>query len=237
MASLIDLLRYKKEFIVRDPRTGAEIKKIWLRILGDMDMNQAYKAARLASSAKRAALRDPETDDYKDEVLGLSALSREDLTDIIRAARLTNVANEALSSVVRPEGPTIEEVAADPDAPSLEELEKLDHLDDDIEKQYQIALDEYIKTRTLEVTALLAGMSDEEILKTAQESVSVVVPFGVFMTELGAQKALYGTFQDKDCKIREFQSTEEFFQLPKSVQEFITQSMDSLEISSSEIKN
>ena len=237
MATLLDLLRYKKEVQVVDPRTNQVVKTVWVRVLGDMDSTNAYKKARLASAAKRAALRDPESDDYKDEVEGLITLPEENLKDIIKAARLSNVASEALSSVTRPDLPELDSVSVDPDAPSLEEIEKLDSLEVATEKSYSDEIDAYINARTAEVESLINALSHEDLVATAQADISTIVPFGVFLLELGAYKAFYGTFQDKDCKVREFSSIEDYYQLPKSIQDSLLNALESLEISGAEIKN
>jgi hypothetical protein len=164
-------------------------------------------------------------------------LSVEDKKEIIKTARLSNIIAEALSATTRPELPKLEEVAIDPDAASLEELEKFDAEELKIEKEYQSKVDEYIKLRTDEVEMSLADLSLEELNKQVMYEVSVLVPFALFMTELNVYKAFYGTFQDKECKIREFTEVDDFRQLPKSIQDYLIAEIDSLEIRGSDIKN
>jgi hypothetical protein len=237
MASLVDLLRYKKELEINDPNTGKPIKKIWIRVLGDLDLQNSYKAARLASAAKREALRDPETEDYKDEVLGVIDLSYEEQIDIIKTAKLSNIISEAAVAVIRPELPELPEVAVEPDAASLEDLEKLDSEEIKVEKDYSSKIDEYIRLRTEELDVKLRELSPEELVKEAKSQVSVLVPFSIFMTELNAQKAFYGTFQDSACKIREFDTLNDFKQLPKEIQETLVIAINQLEVSGADIKN
>jgi hypothetical protein len=237
MVSLVDLFRYKKEIMITDPVTGRDVKKIWVRVLGDMDLNKAYKAARLASAAKRDALRNPETEDYKDEVLGVVELSPEEKREVIKTARLSNIISEAISATIRPELPKLEEVAVDPDAATLEELENLDKEEIKVEKEYQSKIDEYVTLRTQEIDIQLQSLSVEELDKQAMQEVSVLVPFALFMTELNVNKALYGTFQDKDCKTKEFETADDFRQLPKAIQDLIIDEINNLEIHGSEIKN
>jgi len=237
MASLVDLLRYKKEIEIIDPRTDKVIKKVWIRVLGDLDLQKAYKASRLSSSSKRAALRDPESEDYKDEVLGVADLSTEEQMDVIKTAKLSNIVSEATLAVIRPDLPELDEVAVEPDAASLEELEKLDTEEVKVEKDYQIKIDEYIELRTQELTIQLNLLTKEELQKEAMEQVSVLVPFSIFMSELNVQKVFYGTFQDQACKLREFETLDDVKQLPKNIQEDIAMAISQLEISGAEIKN
>jgi len=237
MASLADLLRYKKEISILAPDTTRVVKKIWIRVLGDLDLTISYKAARLASSAKRAALRDIESDDYKDEVLGVSDLSPQEQRDVIKTSRLSNIISEAMVAIERPELPKLEEVSIEPDAATLEELEIFDATEKKIDDGYQKKIEEYIQLKTDELEQQLLLLSAEELVIESQKEVSNLVPFSIFMTELNAQKAFYGTFQDQACKMREFESIEDFRQLPKSVQEQIIYEINTLEISGADIKN
>jgi hypothetical protein len=237
MASLVDLLRYKKELEISDPNTNKVIKKIWIRVLGDLDLQASYKASRIVSATKRAALRNPESDDYKDEVLGILELSREEQMDVIKTARLSNIISEATVAVIRPDLPELEDVAITPDAASLEELEDLDKEETVIEKDYTTKIDEYVRLRTDELDLRLQGLTKEELEKEAMEQVSVLVPFSIFMSELNVQKAFYGTFQDAACKVREFDTADDFRQLPSKIQDYIVAAINLLEVSGADIKN
>lgn len=237
MESLADLLRYKDEIEIVDPRTEKVVSKVWIRVLGDLDLTAAYKAARIASAEKRAALRNPETDDYKDEVVGVVDLSAEEQKNLIMSSRLAAIVSEAQMAVVRPELPKLEEVAVEPDAASLEELEKLDQEESSVEEEYQAKIDEYINNRTEVLSAELDLLSPEVLLEEARKEVSNILPFALFMTELNAHKVLLGTYTDKACTRRAFATLEEFKQLPKPVQDHLVNEMNRLEISGPQIKN
>ena len=237
MASLTDLFLYKKEVEILNPLTQKPIKKVWVRILGDYDLNQAYKLSRIASANKRKALRDPESDDYKDEVLGVVDIPPEDQMDLIKTARTSNFISEAQSTIERPSLPELNEVAIDPDAVNLEELEKLDKAENETEKKYKEKLQEYVDAKVLELTKTLETLSKEELLKMAQLEVSNVIPFSVFMEELSNYKILFGTFQDKSCKVREFIDKEDYQNLPRPVKDQLIKAIAELEVSGEELKN
>jgi hypothetical protein len=237
MANLADLLRYKEEIEIRDPRTDKLITTVWIRVLGDLDLTIAYKAARIASAEKRLALRDPESVDYKDEVLGVVDLTDEEKIDIIKTSRLSSIVAEATIAVTRPELPRLNEVAVEPDAATLEELEKLDKVEVDVEAEYQKKIDEYITLRTEELGAQLLLLTPEELLHEAKIEVSNLVPFSLFIQELNAQKIFLGTYEDKECTKKAFEKIEDFKQLPKPVQDDLISAMNNLEISGPVIKN
>ena len=237
MVSLSDLFLYKKEVEILNPATSKPVKKVWVRVLGDYDLNQAYKASRIASANKRKALRDPESDDFKDEVIGIAELPRETQTELVRTARVNNFISEAQSAVERPELPELEEIAVDPDAANLEDLEKLDSAENKTEKLYKEKLQEYVDAKTSELTKTLEALSDEELLKLAQFEISNVIPFSVFMEELSTYKAVFGTFQDKACKIREFTDKGDYQNLPKLIKDQLISAIAELELSGEDIKN
>jgi hypothetical protein len=237
MASLIDLLLYKKEVELINPVNNKPIKKVWVRVLGDFDLTRAYKVARIASSKKRLALRDPNTEDYQDEVISVKDLTREEKEDIIKTAKTTAFIAEGQSSVEREDLPKIEEVAIDPDAAGLEDLETLDKREKEIDESYRKRLQEYIETRLKELNASLEAKTEDEITDMAMYEISNVMPFSIFMNELAEQKILLGTFRDKSCKEKEFDSVEDIKNLPKLIKDQLTEAISALEVSYDEIKN
>lgn len=237
MASLIDLLLYKKEVEIINPINKKPIKKVWVRVLGDFDLNKAYKASRVASNKKRLALRDSTSEDYQDEVMGVADLTREEKEDLVRTARMSIFVSEAQVAVKRPDLPELEEVAVDPDAASLEELENLDKTENKVEDEYQKKLQEYVTDKVNELNAELKEMSDEKLLEVASFEISNVVPFSVFVSELNDQKIFYGTFKDKYCKDREFDNLMDVKNLPREIKDILVETISNLEIGYDEIKN
>ena len=237
MVSLIDLLLYKKEVELVNPLNNKPIKKVWVRVLGDYDLNKAYKVARIASSKKRIALRDPNTEDYQDEVVSVQDLTREEKEDIIKTAKTTTFIAEGQSNIQREDLPKIEEVAVDPDAAGLEDLEILDKREKEIDESYRKRLQEYIETRIKDLEASLKDKTEEEITSMAMYEISNVMPFSIFMTELSEQKLLLGTFKDKTCKEKEFDSLEDIKNLPKAIKDQLLEAIATLEVSYDEIKN
>ena len=56
MASLKDLLKYKSEVEIKAPTTDKVLAKVWVRTIGDDDLNTSFKLARIASSNRRKKL-------------------------------------------------------------------------------------------------------------------------------------------------------------------------------------
>lgn len=236
MASLKDLLKYKEKVEIKN-QSGKTLKSVWIRLLGDEDLTRAYKLARVASTDKRAALTNPDTIDFKDEVAILGDFPRQDLIDVIKQSNQNKFTSEAFVKVNREEAIKLEDIAVEPDAPTLEEQELMDKKIQDQEDAYQKKIDEYVELRLSELAASLESKSDEEVLKMAQKEYSNILPLQTFMSELSAQKVFLGTFQDEACKTQEFESVHDFKNAHPYVKEQLVNAYNSLEISPDDIKN
>lgn len=236
MASLVDLLKWKKSVSLKDAKEK-EVATVWVRVLGDFDIQQAYKISRAASNKKRLALRNPETVDYLDEVLPVEEFSREDKCEIIRTARRTTFTSEALVKVEREELPKIEEVAKEPDAASLEDQEELDKLIDKQNAEYSKALEEFVEDRIGVLNKELEAKTDEELTTLAVQEISNVIPYSIFMDELNNQKLFRGTYQDEGCKERVFKDIEEVYNLHPLIKTQLIAAFSDLEMTPDEVKN
>lgn len=236
MGSLSDLFKYKKEIEIKDPDTDEVIQKVWIRVLGDDDLKEAYKWARVASSQKRANLRDVNSIEHKDEIAQLDGVPQENLVSIILAARETDIANEASVVVIREDLPKLEDITSRPDAPSLEDQERLDRLTEEIETQYQAKIQDYIDTKLAEAGAKLMELPLEEVLVLAKSDLANIQALEAFVNELNDQKAYRGTYDDKPCKIRSFDSIEDFKGAHSLLKLQIITEYNKLEMGSDEVK-
>lgn len=234
--SIKELFTYKKEVILRD-RNDKEVAKCWVRLLGESDLNRAFKMARIESTRKRASYRDTSTDDYKDEIEPISDLSRDELITMILGARKNKFTSESFVKINRDELPKIEEVAIEPDAPDLEEQETLDKKLREQADNYNLRVDEYVNTRLTESRAELDAKSDEEILAEAKLEMSNILPLQAFYVALTAYKAYLGSYTDKNCTNRIFSSIEDFDSADSLLKNQLSDAYNELEIGADDIKN
>lgn len=233
--SIKDLFTYKKEVVVEN-REGQKAS-IWVRLLGEFDLNESYKLSRIASTNKRVVLRNSESTEYADEIFPLAELTREELTSMILGARRNRITAEAFVKVDREELPKIEEIAIEPDAPSLEEQEILDQKSAQQVLDYEEKIDNYTETRLREESSLLVDKTDAEIIKSAQDEMVNILPLQSFFAELSAQKGYRGAYSDKECRQRVFSSVDEFKNADNSLRKQITDAYNALEVGSDDIKN
>src|ERR1041384_4734270 len=110
MGTLSQLMRWKTDLTLKKP-DGTDLKKVYIRIIGDHDLQDAYKLARVASTEKRARVKDVDSIDFKDEILSWKEATEEECKALIRAARENSWSTQALSVVVRPDEAKMSEVA------------------------------------------------------------------------------------------------------------------------------
>jgi len=236
MGSLSDLFKYKKQIDIIDPDTGEVVQKPWVRVLGDDDLKEAYRWSRIASSEKRAKLRDIGSVEYRDEIAQLDGVPKENLIAIILAAREQEFSNEANITVVRKDLPKLEDITERPDAPSLEDQEKLDRLSAEIDAEYTTEIQEYINTKLEEVGNILLDKPDDEVISLAKSDLANIQALDAFVSELNDQKGYRGTYDDKECRNHSFDSVEEFKSSSSLLKSQIISAYLELEMGSDKVK-
>lgn len=237
-ATLDDLFKYKEAVEIKNPRTGKVAKRIWVRILGDEDMKEAFRFARIVSAETRAKLRDRNSNEYKDEIEStLSEWPRESLEELILSYRENTFANEAPTIVTREDLPELEEISVNPDAPSLEEQERLDKAIDEQNEAYKKSIEEYVQTKIAETKVELSKLDDKEVLEIASREYANIESLRVFAEELGIQQGFRGSYTDEACKNRAFSDIESFRNSHTSVKHQIIEAYRAIEMDTEDIKN
>lgn len=237
MARLADLLKYKEEITIVHPKTQKPLQTVWIKVLGDEDIKESYRYARIASAAMRKLLKDPTSAEYKDEILTAEEQDEDDLKQLILASRENDFLRESVAAVAREELPKMEEVAVEPDAPSLEEQETLDEATDKIEQEYMKKIDDYVATKKTELQQQIDNMTHDELVETAKVELQKIRALQRFSDELNEQRGFRATFKDKECKKREFADVEEFRNAHSAIKQQIWDAYDKLELSPEDLKN
>jgi len=236
MGKISKLLKWGHKVTLRDANSKV-LMDVWIRILDDDNLEEAYLDARLASAEYRAELRDPKSKKHQDDIAKIEKASREECMSLIKAAKGGNLTAEAFSNVVRPDLPTIAEIAIDPDAPTLEEQEKLDTAISKINDEYAKAIDEYVDTKSAEIDEAMAHMTDEELREAAKSSTIDLLVLTLFIKRVLDEKVWRGTFEDQKYKIPGFESYEDFLSTDSGIKDQLREAYNDLEMSPEEIKN
>jgi hypothetical protein len=212
---IADLLKWRTTVILLDQEDKPILDddknpiNVYLRVIGDDDLEASHRAARLHSATIRKQLQDKTSDLYKDRVEPIMEASREDCESIVSQYRASNLESEARANVTRPDAVTLEEIAIDPDAATLEEQEKLDAAQAKQDEEYEAALKEYVDVRKAIIDAEIKEMSLDDLRTVAKEEIGGVIALSEFFNELMEQKLFRGAYTDKTYKHKAFDSIEE----------------------------
>jgi len=209
---------------------------VWVKLMGDEDIKEAYKYARLKSSQMRKKIKDPESVEYQLQVSSLDEQDDKDLYDLIVASKVNDFTRESVAVIVRDELPKLEEVAVEPDAPKLEEQEKLDEAEDSVEQRFTDAINKYVKERQEVLEAELKKYSRKKLVEAAAIELQELAPMQEFRIALDDQKGYRGTFNDKSCKVRTYTDLEEYLNIHSAIKGQLVTAYDELEIDPSELK-
>lgn len=239
---IADLLKYRGEITLTD-KAGNEILYedkpvvVYLRLIGDQDLEESYKVARAASADYRAKLRDSNSLEYKERVLPVLEADEKQCIDIIKASRTSNIEAEARANTERPELPELAEFAQDADAPTLEEQEKYDAEIARIEKEYEDAVANYKQVREAVVEDELKDTLIDDLRTLAAIEIVAILTLPVFFNELMDQKLYRASYLDKTYRERAFDTVEEFKNADAVIKDQLITKYLELEISPDQIKN
>lgn len=243
MGKLTNLLKWKKAISIKDEK-GLTAKDengnpivVYMRIIGDKDLEDALLKARYASAVKRINLLNPESEDYTATISLFNEATRDQCIQIIQQGQNTNWTGEALSVVTVPELPQLDEVARDPDAPTLEELEKLDKLIEETNETYRQEINNYIETKSKALLSELENKSDEELIAQAKENIIIISAVEEYLNTLIDEKVWRSVYQDADYTLPEFQTKEEFLNLHVNLKTQLREEYQKLEAGFDDIKN
>jgi small-conductance mechanosensitive channel len=236
MVSILDLFKYKKPVEIKDEK-GEVVATVWVRVLGDWDLDQAYRAGRIKSSKVRKELRDTSSDEYFAEIAIIEEGSTEDLTALVKQSKQTDFYAMAQSAIDREDIPKIEDFAVDPDAPTLEEQERKDIDELDRELKYQQKIKDFVDTKNLELDEQLKQLGREELVEAAKKALTDLRALSAFIDEVLDQKVFRGTYTDKECKNRAFKEYEDYLNEHGLVKNQLRTAYQSLELNPEDIKN
>jgi hypothetical protein len=235
-SKIAELLKWKKPLVLTKP-DGTEFTTVYLRILGDYDLQEAYKYARVASTEARKEMKDETSARFIDEISAIDETTRDQLEEVILAAKSTEISSEAIVNVVRPELPDLDEVSVDPDAATLEEQEKLQSLVSATNDGYNMAIEQYIQVRTDALKAEIAAKNDEEVKADAKVALININALKTFLEELSNQKIFRAVYTDKSYTTRLYSNVEEWKNEYKFIKDQISEAFSQLERNPEDLKN
>jgi|GEM_PF-2027496 hypothetical protein len=224
------LFNYGDKFTLTD-RKGKPITTVFIRLVGDAELNRARVFALRCSADLRSKLKDLNSEENKAYMLrDYTDLSKQNLIDMISSYSYQTLAKEAvnLTNVPLPKEPVSDAL--------LEEHEK-----------YQKEVDEYpllrlnsIKAKMDELLNNLRIELDKKDKKALVEEYEIVYIANLCEQEMldkfREMCAYFGCYKDKNYKTRMFSSYEEFENLLPDIKKQIIENYSSVELNSDELK-
>lgn len=225
--SINKLFSWGKVFILEN---GEDEILVYMRVLGDADLNKARVYAIRESAKLRRALRDPNSDEHLISVKDIEELTKDNLVNynIIFSARDITQSIWKAVKVPYPKQPKSDA--------SLEEMEKYQLEVDEFPNKREQAVREAMKKEEDKRRKELEKMSKDELYELYKKQL---------VNELCEQKAItsfkeistyLGCYKDDDYKERFFNDLDEFLNLETDQKVEFMSAYDTLEMGTEEIK-
>ena len=227
--NIAQLFSWSKESAIADGR-GNILAKLWIRLVGDADLNRARVFALRKSAELRAKLKDPASDEHMAFIQDVAVVEKEILVDSIVGLGLRDITRNAYKevSVTIPKEP-------DADAP-LEKQEKYQKEVDDYPKKREDAIRKYLRKAVDKATKENMELTNEELQKKYNL---------LMINELCEQESFkkfkeicvyFSIYRDKNFKNRLFSSFDEFDNLTPEIKEKLMNEYTSLELDTDTLK-
>lgn len=203
---------------------------VFMKLLGDKDINRARVYALRESGELRRKLKDINSDEYLAYMQDMEDLELSDMIGLIKAFSMRDI-TKAVRKVV-----DIKEPKAPKSDASLEEMEKYQKEVDEYPRKRAEAFEQATMKELEKVDKQLSELSKEEIYKRYTK---------LLVSELCERRALdafkemqvyLGCFKDSSYKEPFFESFEEFQNLQPYMKERFIEAYNSLDIEMSELK-
>jgi len=227
--NIAQLFSWSKESAIADGR-GNILAKLWIRLVGDADLNRARVFALRKSAELRAKLKDQTSDERMAFIQDIKIVEKGNIVDTLVGLSLREVTRNAYREVTIP-------IPVEPDSEaSLEKQEKYQKEIDDYPKKREDTLRKYLKKRVDKLTEEYSALSDEELQKKYEY---------LMINELCEQESFkkfkemcvyFSVYKDKNFKNKMFKDFDEFDNIAPEIKEKIINEYTSLELDTDTLK-
>lgn len=206
------------------------IATLYMRLVGDADLNRARIYALRKSAEKRKALRDSDSDDHLAFIQERGTVDKERLVALCSLLVSKDLAKQAVKEVTIPQP---KEPKADAKTEAFEIYQKEI---DEYPAKLDVALREYITRQVDNLTKYYNEKSEDELYDLYVEYFVDQLCDAEMLSAFKEMCTYYGTFKDPNYKERFFESFLEFTNLPEDVKSQFIGAYDSLEVTPDELK-
>ena len=207
------------------------IMSIYIRLVGDAELNKARVFALRSSMEMRNQLKDKNSELHKAFIMdSYSDIEKDDLIQLIINYTSSSIARDSIDDVKLP---LPVEPKSDADLEEQEEYQKA--VDDYPLKRFAL-IREKIEQKTEEKKHELSQKTHEELEKEYVATMIASMCEQEMINKFKAMCAYLGTYKDSKYKTKLFTSYEDFDNILPEIKQQIIDSYSSLEMSSDELK-
>jgi hypothetical protein len=209
---LTKLFKWNKGVEIRDENNEV-VKTVYMRLVGDAELNRARVFALRESSNLRRLLKTEGSEEREAFIADLDIRGPDFLAKAITILSMNTIANEARRSVVL-------DLPREPDSDaSLEEQERYQQLVDDFPNKYVENVEEKMSELSQRLESDMLALPLEELEKAYEEAIIGNMCSTKMTSRFQDMCVFLGTFADKEMKNRLFSSFEEFDNLATEIKD------------------
>lgn len=211
--------------------SGKKVKQVYIRLVGDAELNRARVFALRSSADMRRELK-TEGSEMRTAFIPYTFEDFEtsELIDLVSALSVQEINRRAFKEVNIP-------IPAEPDSDaSLEKQEEYQKIVDEYPKKRYDAIREFIDKELILLKKNLEGKSKTELGKLYENLMIASMCEQEMMNKFKEMCVYFGTFEDKEYRKRLFSSFEEFDNIQTDMKEQLLSYYSSLELTNDELK-
>lgn len=227
--NITPLFSWGKSFELVD-QDEMPIMKVFMRLVGDADLNRARIYALRMSAEKRKSLADKNSDDHIAFIQEEGALEHERLLGLCVLFSSKDISQRALKEI---NIPFPKEPRSDA---KLEEFEKYQEKIDKYPEIREAAIREFVTKELASLEERLKAYSDHDLYLLYIELITNTLCEEVMLAAFTERCVYCGTYKDKEYKTKLFNSFEEFQNQDSYLKEQFVAAYEELEIPMGELK-
>lgn len=223
------LFNWGLSFPIQD-NNGKDLFKVYIRLVGDAELNRARVFALRKSAEFRKKLKTEDSDERLAFIADYDLIEKEELIQsllLFNTKFLTSDAYKEVNITVKKEPSS--------DA-TLEEQEEYQQWVDNYPKEREEKIRAYVTEKLVKIQEELESKDKETLYKEFEKSLVNQLCENEMILKYRDMCAYLGTFKDSEYKEKFFKDFEEFENLPKEIKDQILEFYMALEIGGEDLK-
>lgn len=203
---------------------------LYMRLLGDADLNRARVYALRRSMELRKKLKDDDSDERLAYLVDKDMIDEEQLRKFIILFNMRPISQKVQQEINLPYPKPIKSTA------SLEEQEKYQKAIDEYQGKKSKMISNMVDKEVKSLEKTLKGMNKDALYKEYSETFIAEMCEQEVLKAFNEMATFLGVYKDEDCTERFFNDFEKFKNLPPSIKEDFISAYQTLEMGADELK-